>query len=643
VLINESFHLRSFREFLKLAVVLMASGWAGIVSASLLELEVIGVSEIIADNVKAHVGSSWTTHSQLSTERRRQRFRERAVVKSAVALRPYGYYFPAIESGIKRTGDNTWLMTLNITPGDPVTVSELELQITGEGAEFERLEQWRADWPLQPGAVLDQTVWDEEKFSVLDLAEEQGFLLATFTREKIELNLESGKARLFLVMETGPRAVMGKVEFKQDAVRHGVLEPIPRFQAGDPYRRWLVDKLRTDLWRTGFFEDIDVTEIRHLDQHPPVVDFEAALTRGKKDRLQGTIGYGTDTQLRSQYRWKRHRISNRGDSIDLGVGWQQRSEEFRILGDYRLPRRVETQQFWTVTTLLKSEATELEVSDQNSSEPVIRFTGRVEDFSLRLGKSKVRNLSFSREQIVESMFIAYLHETDAFGNVAVPVESSQLQLLDEGSQTDKRNNSISVGMDWNWPVIRGSGFQTVGHHERAWLFTSQTAWGSDRTFSQAYFSSRWHFLLGDRWKLLLRGEVGYSDADVDDLFIDTGDRIFEISATELPYLYRFKAGGGSSVRGYEFESLSNNSLGSNHIFSASAELEYNFMGDWSAALFYDTGNAFNDWNNKNLKTGVGAGIRWNTLAGAIRVDFAQAQDISGKPWEIHLSIGTPLL
>jgi translocation and assembly module TamA len=183
----------------------------------------------------------------------------------------------------------------------------------------------------------------------------------------------------------------------------------------------------------------------------------------------------------------------------------------------------------------------------------------------------------------------------------------------------------------------------VGRTHRAHVFTSSTALGSDLDFTQAYFSSRWNALWSDRWKFLIRGEVGYTDADVLEREVDADGRPALLSVTELPYLYRFKAGGSQSVRGYGFEDLSNNNVGSNNIITASAELEYRFLDDWSAAVFFDTGNAFNDWDEMKLKKGVGVGIRWYSIAGPIRLDFATALDEPDRPWRIHFTIGTPLL
>ncbi len=89
--------------------------------------------------------------------------------------------------------------------------------------------------------------------------------------------------------------------------------------------------------------------------------------------------------------------------------------------------------------------------------------------------------------------------------------------------------------------------------------------------------------------------------------------------------------------------LSVGAIGSNNIFTASAEVEYRFLQDWSLAAFYDVGNAFNSWSEPRLRQGVGVGIRWYSIAGAVRVDVAQALDLPDEPWRIHFTIGASVL
>lgn len=611
-----------------------------------LQVEVTGLDRArLTENVRAHVGGEWVSSSTLTSERRRDRFRAQAESRAARALRPFGYYSPRIKSTVGRIDSQSWLLTLEIDPGEAVTVRDLLLEIKGPGSLQEELVAWRALWPLQTGARLNQPVWEEQKQAVLVIAEEQGYLSAAFEQSEISLDLDENVADLVLVLSTGPRAVMGTINYKQDIVRDHVLASLPRFDQGDYYSTWLVERLRNDLWMTGYFDEIDVVELRHLDQDPQRVDFEVTLKERKKSTHQTTIGYGTDSEFRTQYRWQRHLLSRRGDSIGVGLGWQQRNDEWLLSGEYRIPRYTRSIQHWLLGAALKTEVQEVRVSSADPEEGGQLVSGRTEEISVRLGKAKLRNISRSREQLTETMYVQFLFDStdyDEFATIDEP-RSGLRDRFTEGEEVTDSNISISLGMEWDWPVIQGKGFETSGHHEKAWLFTANEAWGSEREFTQIYLGSRWNFVVSDHWKILIRGEAGYSDAKVYEFEYETEDNVLGVSVTELPYQYRFKAGGSRSVRGYGFEELSTNNIGSNHLFTASAELEYQFRQDWSLAAFYDIGNAFNDWSKADLKTGMGVGLRWYTLAGAIRFDVAQAQDISGKPWQLHLTIGTPLL
>ena len=72
--------------------------------------------------------------------------------------------------------------------------------------------------------------------------------------------------------------------------------------------------------------------------------------------------------------------------------------------------------------------------------------------------------------------------------------------------------------------------------------------------------------------------------------------------TDLPPSLRFYAGGDRSVRGYTYQSLgpkdaSGNVIGGKHLLVGSVEVEYAISKSWSMALFYDVGNAFNNFED----------------------------------------------
>ena len=494
--------------------------------------------------------------------------------------------------------------------------------------------------------MLDQTKWQEHKQDAIEIAAAQGYLQAEFAAQSIDVNLIDNEAKLTLIFETGRRSMMGEISYQQDVLKPAVLENVPRFREGDPYSAYLMEKFRTDLWKTGYFTDVEVLERPRADVDPPVVNLQVNLKTETRNTYQGMLGVGSDTGFRVQARWSRHPVSTFGDRLDAAVGWQERDNESLLRTTYRIPRRTVQRQYWVSEVLLKTEQQEFEFRENPESESVVRLAeGRINDFAVKAGRLHVRNLKASGDQAFETLFAQYLSENKELDLLPdVPIDLLPLhQDPDFQRRIKGSSDTLAFGVDWDRPAVRGKGFQTAGRRDRAWLMASDNAWGSDVDFVQLYVSTNRNYLAGDRWKFLLRAEAGYTDAKIDNFTVSIDGRSVDLGITRLPEFYRFKAGGSRSVRGYGFEDLSDNDLGSNNIFTASAEVEMKFLENWSAAVFFDIGNAFNDWDNPDLKKGVGFGIRWYMIAGAIRVDYARAVDFEGKPWRLHFTIGIPLL
>lgn len=617
-----------------------------VLCADEVKYQVSGIEDPMLTNVRNQVSFFRVGSSAKLNRRLRRKLIEDTRSASADAMRPYGYFHPVIAVDVKAVETGKWLVDVNIKAGPPVLVQKRKIELTGSGSNLPELKQWLADFPLKEGKKLNQQIWDQAKQDAIDLLEASGYFNAGFPEHTIRVDPVANTARLRLILDTGQQAVIGKVTFKQDILNDAVLGSLQRFKSGDAYNAWLLGQFRLDLWRSGYFEDIRIIERRELTATPPRVDLEVDFKPRKKNTYQGTIGFGTDTLARLQFLWGRHLLSSRGDNFDIGFGWKQKDNQFTFQANYRLPRKTETQQFWVASFGLQSEKQSLTVSASNDLDNRFDIArGKFDDYSLRLGKTRVRNMRRGYEQLFETVYVEYLDENHNFNLLQTP-QSSWIDTYTTGSIDQllgKASNSLTVGLDWDWPEIRGNGFRTTGHHERAWMFTSNEAWGSDTDFSQAYLSSRVNILLGDRWKLLLRAEAGYSDARTVELEVPVDGGTLNISATDLPYLYRFKAGGSRSVRGYAFENLDNNGLGSNNILTASAEAEFHFNENWSVAAFADIGNAFNDWSRPGLKFGSGFGLRWYSVIGVVRLDVAKGWDLAGEPWRIHLTIGTPLL
>jgi translocation and assembly module TamA len=137
-------------------------------------------------------------------------------------------------------------------------------------------------------------------------------------------------------------------------------------------------------------------------------------------------------------------------------------------------------------------------------------------------------------------------------------------------------------------------------------------------------------------RVLLRADVG---------------RIFTSDFRALPPTLRFFTGGTETVRGFGYLELGpldneGNVVGGPILEVASAELDHKIFNRWAVAAFTDVGNALNSFTlsvkQGALEQGVGAGIRWVSPIGFIRIDGAFAVTRPGAPFHLHLSIGPDL-
>ncbi|MBP6798291.1 MAG: BamA/TamA family outer membrane protein, partial [Luteimonas sp.] len=155
--------------------------------------------------------------------------------------------------------------------------------------------------------------------------------------------------------------------------------------------------------------------------------------------------------------------------------------------------------------------------------------------------------------------------------------------------------------------------------------------GSDANFVQLHARASTFKGIGEKSRLILRAEAGYTWTN---------------SLVDLPPSLRFYAGGDRSIRGYEWREVGPRietdsgryAVGAKNVVTASAEFEHYFLGDWGAAVFVDSGSAF-DGTAPDWHTGVGIGARWRSPVGPLKLDVARGLDHPDSPFTVGLSIG----
>jgi translocation and assembly module TamA len=146
---------------------------------------------------------------------------------------------------------------------------------------------------------------------------------------------------------------------------------------------------------------------------------------------------------------------------------------------------------------------------------------------------------------------------------------------------------------------------------------------------------------------------GYYALDDDAWYILAGrvkvGSIVGANIEDIPASHRFFAGGGGSVRGYEYRSLAPDyglgfPVGGRSLLEGSAEARIRLTQDIGVVPFFDTGMAFSspypDFQN-SMRSAVGLGLRYYTGIGPIRVDMATpiARQHGETPYALFIGIG----
>jgi outer membrane protein insertion porin family len=119
-----------------------------------------------------------------------------------------------------------------------------------------------------------------------------------------------------------------------------------------------------------------------------------------------------------------------------------------------------------------------------------------------------------------------------------------------------------------------------------------------------------------------------------------GGKIWEHGDGLLPSYERFFLGGINSLRGFEWRGIPDqikSELGQEAYYGGDKYIQFNLefifpiikKAGVMGVLFYDTGNAFFEWETVNLgelRESAGYGIRWYSPMGPIRIERGHVLD-----------------
>ena len=174
-----------------------------------------------------------------------------------------GYFEPRIEIDAEAPDR----VKLTLKPGNRTKVSELDIQIEGQGTQNRALANVKRRFGMAVGDPFVSSNWQSGKSALIDAMKRQGYLRARIARSTAQVDAAAAKARLTVVVDSGDRIAFGKVEV-QGLSRYPekIITDLQPFHEGDAYTDAALQTFQERLREAGYFSSVSAAE---SGAHPP--------------------------------------------------------------------------------------------------------------------------------------------------------------------------------------------------------------------------------------------------------------------------------------------------------------------------------------------------------------------------------------
>ncbi len=518
-------------------------------------------------------------------------------------LKSQGWYSGTVDAHIRRgSSSGNVVAVLSVSPGTRYDIGSVK--VTGGATVPPDLVS--NNLPVESGdpIVAANILAAEAKLSVA--LPEHGYPFATIGQRDILLDPETHLGDYTLPLDLGPRSrfggfkTTGDLAFSADHVR-----TIARFKRGEIYDSRMVDDLRQALIATGLFNSVSVEPKPTGKVAPDGTEYVTMLVTqhaGPPRTIAGSAGYQTGQGFLVQGSWThRNLFPPEGAliaSATAGSGEQGASLTFRRSNAGKRDR----------TFQLIAEAARSTYDAFNA------VTGRI-----------ATRLSYDSTPIWRKP-LTWAVGAELIGSVEKAYDPSV------GERRSRKY--LIAGVNGELGIDRSDSLLNPTKGFKAKLLVQPEAALSDslRPYVRGQIDASAYHPFGD--SLVLAGRFRFGST----LGIDR----FDLAPSR-----RFYAGGGGSVRGFGYQQLGpkdpdGHPLGGLSVVEGAAEVRYRF-GDYGVVAFADTGQVYAQRipTFRDLRVGVGVGVRYYTNFGPLRIDVATPLD--RRPGEsrfnVYVSIG----
>jgi translocation and assembly module TamA len=414
---------------------------------------------------------------------------------------------------------------------------------------------------------------------------------------------DSHKARLKVVIDSGPDVHFGALRIEGlSRYSPSIINNLNQIHPGDEYNEAALQALQGRLQDTGYFSSVEVS----LDMSSALQEQVSELNQGQGAKPEAPSAAVTMPVLVRVSENKRKNVSlGLGFSTNTGARAQANYDDLNVFGKRmksnvlyeQLHQQVRTDFFWPTTSNGYSNSVGAGYDREDVRDQITRTTSI---HATRAWGSPTLERSLRLEALTEQVTIDHLPTTRA---KALPLTFSI---------TKRHLDSL---------VLPNSGYIV-----NLQLGAAPLPILTDQPFVRSYVRAIGYKPVGTSGTLIVRGEFG---------------AVLSKDKDGVPSTFLFRAGGDQSVRGYGYQQLGipvgSAITGGRYLFTASTEYDWWFKPPWGAAVFYDVGNAADNFADLKPKVGYGVGARWRSPVGPIAVDVAYGKAVHKV--RLHFSLG----
>ena len=531
---------------------------------------------------------------------------ERAAGQVRDVLNSEGYYDPDLQARIEEgppkddPGFTPPLVpVIEVETGPRYVIGAAEVSFTPD--ILDQADEARAALDLAPGrpAVAPEII--AAGLRVTNYLEQHGYPDAALPNRHVVLDHTDDEVDVTYPVDPGRKTRFGEVVVTGDAkTMRSWINMVTPFEDGEVFDERQLDKLTTNVASTGVFAQAVAT----LDDDA-VENADGTVTRnvilnidqGDKNTIAGSVGFSTTEGSGVEVIYERRNFIGYAQTLTLrGVA---RTNELSLGANYFIPYFLSTER--TLNAEIEARSLDTDEFDGESVEARL-LLGRQFSERLRVGYGMGLEASrFTQNDVERTAYVV-----DAIGTAVY----------------DARNNRLDPTKGF---ILSGEAVPSYNFGENEAVFT--------RVDLGAAVYQRVH----PEFVLAARADAG---------------TIFGTSLDNVPFNRRFYAGGGGSVRGFEYQSIGPRDAldlptGGRSLVEASVEARWRsrtlFGGNLGGAVFVDAASvavpSLADF--RDIRYGAGVGVRYYTAFAPLRADIAvplNPRD-GDEAFQVYISIG----